>query len=155
MPSSVNKWRVEQGTIIGRGSDDRAEFLTSELTAENFRLRAELALSGPGSAEVILRGGNAEGGFTGVTLRIGGTGQLALLRYRKAGAPPEIEQLKASGRPGPLEVAAHGEKVTVSMAGAPVAEVDAAGFAPRTNFQFRVAGTDTEIRLKSLSLAVE
>lgn len=153
--SSAAKWRIESGTVIGRGSDDRAEFLTSELTAENFRLRAELALNGPGSAEIVLRGGNAEGGFTGVTLRLSGTGQLALLRYRKAGAPPEVEPLKASGRAGPIEIAAQGEKITITMAGAKVAELAAPDFAPRTNFQFRVAGSDTEMRLKSLSLAVE
>jgi putative heme-binding domain-containing protein len=153
--SSAAKWRVESGTIIGRGSEDRAEFITSELLAENFRLRAELALSGPGSAEIVLRGSHAEGGFTGLTLRLSGTGQLALLRYEKAGAPPAVEPLKASGRPGPIEIAAHGEKLTVSMAGTPVAEIASTVLPPRTNFQFRVAGADTELRLKSLALSVE
>jgi putative heme-binding domain-containing protein len=156
--SSAERWEVKAGEIIGRGSADRAEFITSDLTAESFRLRVQIAISGTGAlAEIVLRGSHAEGGFAGVALRLG-AGAPALLRYRTPGVPPEIEQLPHAGVLGKsvaVEVLARGEKLRVLLDGQPLCELSEPALGTRTNFQFRVAGGDAELRIKDLALALE
>ncbi len=159
--SSAKHWEVKNGAIIGRGSADRAEFITSDLTAENFRLRAELSLSGAAAvAEIALRGANAEGGFNGLALRLT-SGKLALVRYAKPGEPPEVieERAFSAGQaPVAFTLSSRGEKLEVSAKSAEASwskSLSEAAVGIRTNFHFQIAGRDAELRITGLSLALE
>ena len=82
IPSRPDAWRVEKGEILGHGNVDRAEFLTSDLVAENYRLTAQLELTGPdASAEIAFRGQQTDGGFQGCAFRLATAAPPSLVRY--------------------------------------------------------------------------
>jgi hypothetical protein len=155
IPSRADSWRVENGEIIGRSSADRAEFLTSDMVAEDFRFTAKLKLAGTdASGEIAFRGQHVDGGFQGSAFRFG-NGAPTLLTYNtpnKPEATPGNGPALSVGEWITCEIVAKGPSVKVTLNGAPAFDLSHSPGAPRTVFAFQVAGKDAEIRIKDLKL---
>jgi putative heme-binding domain-containing protein len=155
IPSRTDSWRVENGEIVGRSSADRAEFLTSDMVAEDFRFTAKLKLTGAdASAEVAFRGQHVDGGFQGSAFRFS-SGAPTLLTYNtpnKPEATPGNGPALSAGAWITCEIVAQGQSVKVTLNGSPAFDLSHSPGASRTVFAFQVSGKDAELRIKDLRL---
>jgi hypothetical protein len=161
--SSAGKWQVTGGAIIGHGSVDRAEFITSDLTAAAFHFKARVQVSGAGAwAEIAIRGDQREGGYTGVSLRLtpsdadGKAGVAEMVRYDAGQAGKRVAVSQAWSSEGiPVEITAKGGTVNVRLIGGSGANILGGEATDRTNFHFRVFGANAQVKITGLELKVE
>ncbi len=154
--SKADAWRVEGGEIVGRGNAERAEFLTSDMAADDFRLSAQLRLSGAkAGAEIALRGQQTDGGFQGSALRISGGQPIGLASYSIPGKPLLGALLHTTfGRDEwvPCEIIAKGRSVRVTLNGLPTVEINDSPGGTRSVLAFHVTGEGAELRIKNVKL---
>jgi hypothetical protein len=154
IPSKADAWRVENGEIVGKGNAQRAEFLTSDTVAGDFKLTALVQLSGADAAgEIVLRGQFTDGGLEGVGLGLG-KAPAGLLLHRPPKAPVPVAEAKplAAEKWTKLEITATGSKVRVTADGAPAAQCDVPEGSSRTVPAFYVSGPGSELRIKDLRI---
>lgn len=152
--SKPDAWRVENGEIVGRGNAGRAEFITSDMAADDFRLSAQLRLSGAdASAEIAFRGQQTDGGFQGSAIRFGGGG-MSLMSYRTPGKAEGalLRNAAALNEWISCEIIAKGRSVRLLLGGQQVLEVNDSPGGTRSVLAFHVSGEGAELRVKDAKL---
>jgi len=152
--TSGDEWRVENGELIGRAAQGGAAALISEMIARDFRMTAQLKLTGENpAAELVVRGRSGEEGFRGASLSFGGGTPGNIWKY--PGGKPQRIAANISF-PGDqwtaCEVVERGGKVRVSVGGKAAIELEDAPGGPRTQPAFYVQGAGVELRIKELKI---
>ena len=152
-PSS-DVWKVEAGELVGRGNAKHPESLVSEMIAKDFKLTAQIKVTGANAAaEIAFDGAEKEGKFTGHSLSLGGASRANVWEY--AAAKPSSQPVAIAFDPAAwtkIEVTASGGKVRVTLNGQLAAEVAASPL--RTVPAFYVFGDNAELRVKEAKLDV-
>ncbi len=152
--ASSDAWKIEAGEIVGRGNAKQPTALVSDMIARDFRLTAQIKVTGArAAAELVLDGHAKEGKFTGHSLSLGGPGAPNLWEY--SAAKPQSHPVAVTINAAEwtrCEIAAKDGKVTVTLNGQPAAEVSAA--AKLTVPGFHLLGDGAELRVKELKLEV-
>lgn len=157
IPSRADAWRVENGEIIGHGSAARPEFLTSDMLGEDFRMRFEVRVTGANAAaEIVLRGQQGDGGFTGHALSIGSSGPACVWRYQPGTLPvaAAVKSTESRGEWVEVEITARGAHVKILLAGKVAFEASDLPGAARTVPAFYVHGDGAEVRVKGITLEI-
>ncbi len=159
IPSRVDGWRVENGEIIGRGNGERPEYLTSDMALENFKLKAQVRLTGDSaSGAMYFRGQQTDGGFQGSAVRFGNTG-LNLATFEvpaKSTVTACAEGLTMNPSDWtPIEVVAEGARVKVLVNGKTAIDLAQTPGGNRTVFSFEVDGKNAELRVKELHVELK
>ena len=152
---SGDAWTVADGAFTGRGGAQHPEALVSEMIAGDFKLTAQIKITGDqAAAEIVLRGRAGDEPFSGVSLSFGGATASNLWLYNAAGKPqpalngPVVE----SGKWIACEIVAAGPKMTVKLGGRPAFDFSAPGAETRTIPAFHIFGEGAELALKDIRL---
>lgn len=152
--ASGEGWKVESGELLGRGNALRPVALMSELVAKDFKLSAQIKVTGAGAAaELVLHGVARDGVFPGYSLSFGGGAPANVWDY--SSKPPKSLPLPSPATFAgwtPIEVAVAAGKLRVSIGGAPATEWTVP--AGRTVPAFYVHGADSKVQIKALKLEV-
>lgn len=148
-------WQVEHGVLVGRGQAKTPEFLTSDMVAGNFRLTAQIRVTGDQAvAEIAFRGQERDGTFEGAALSFGGAESVDLVKYPRAAAPGKTPTpfRIPTGEWTRIQLIARGDAVELSVGeGDPIAIQGIPG-EPRSVIAFHVLGAGAEVRIKDLAL---
>jgi putative heme-binding domain-containing protein len=151
-------WIVEDNMIVGRSSGlKRAEFLRSQMTADDFRLTLKVKLTpDAGNGGIRFRCENlSDGRYKGFRAAIG-NGSWGKLYEEDAGEVLWDKSGQLFVKPGEwndFELVAVGAKVKTFLNGKPCVDLQNGTSARRGVFAFSIeAGVPTEVRLKDLRL---
>jgi putative heme-binding domain-containing protein len=151
---SGEAWKVEAGELVGRGNAKHPETLVSEMIAGDFKLTAQVKVSGANAAaELVLHGAPKDGRFAGHSLSLGGAAPANVWDY--APQPPKSLPLPSPATFAdwtPIEVTVAGDKLRVTIGSAPPTEI--AISAGRTVPALYVYGAGSELRIKAVKLEV-
>ncbi len=151
IPSS-DSWKVEGGVIIGRGNSKRPASLLSEMVGRDFKLTAQVSLTGQNAAaEIAFDGAVRNGKFSGHSLSFGGSTPANVWEY--ADVKPRSIPLTTPMDPTAwtrCEITGGKGKVSVALNGRPAVELTSF----RTVPGFYVFGDGAELRVKDLKLEV-
>lgn len=152
--ASGSAWKVEAGEVAGRGSAKRPEALVSEMLAGDFKLTAQVKVSGSGAAaEIVLHGVPRKGKFAGTSLSFGGAAPANLFDYASQLPKPLPTVIPATFAEWTrVEIAVTGDKLRLTVGNEPATEL--AVPAGRTLPAFYVHGPDAELRVKDLRIEV-
>lgn len=151
-PSTAAAWRVENGEIAGKGGPKR-EALISEMVAGDYRLTAQVKVTGDKTAaEIVLSGQQDAKNFHGTTLTVGGPTQL---KDYRAGAEPVVTAGKRSLNDGAwhaIEVARKEDALVVKIDGQQEFEIRDPRHRRRVSPAFWLQGEGAEFRVKNLKI---
>ena len=151
---SGESWTVADGAIVARGNGKQPEALVSDMIAADYKLSAQIKLSGASAAaEIVLRGSAGSEGFRGASLSLGGASPSNVWIYgsakpQSAAIGPAIE----AGKWIACEIESRGPKISVRLAGGNPVEISAPDAAMRTVPAFYVFGEDAELAVKDLKI---
>ena len=148
-------WRAENGEIVGAGSASVPVALTSEMLAGDYKLTAQVRVSGEkAAAEIVLCGERDASGFHGLTLGFGGPSALAIWDYRAASEPKAIAGGKSldDGQWHALEIVRKGGRVRVSVDGKSEMDLEDPRHRRRVSPGFHLLGEGAELRVKGLRI---
>ena len=152
--SSHDGWKVESGELVGQGNAKAPVALVSELLAGDFRLTAQIKVTGPtAAAELVLHGAPQGGKFAGTSLSLGGPAPATLYDY--AAQPPKPLPLLTPATFAdwtPVVIAVTAGKLSIAIAGGPATELPTP--ATRTQPALYIHGAGAELRVKGLKLEV-
>ena len=154
---SGDAWRIADGAIVVRGNAQRPESLVSEMIAADFKLSAQLKITGANAvAEIVLRGNATPDSFHGASLSFGGASPSNVWTYDAAGKPeraatgPAIE----NGKWIACEVESRGAKVAVKLNGKDAFDFSTLDPALRTVPAIHVFGEGAELAIKDLKIEI-
>lgn len=150
-------WKVENGELVGRATEEKTAVLSSEMLADHFTLTAQIKVSGDQpAAELAFHGLLAAPPFKGVSLSLGGPTPPNIWRYDLGEKPASVP----STAPVPANqwvacrIVSNGREVTISLGGQSAFHlIDTP--AGRNAFAFYLKGKNAELRVKDLKLEVE
>ncbi|MEO7318298.1 MAG: family 16 glycoside hydrolase [Chthoniobacteraceae bacterium] len=149
-------WSIADGAIVARGNAKQPESLVSEMIAGDYKLSAQLKVTGAhAAAEIVLRGSTGQEGFRGASLSLGGGSPSNVWIYKdakpqSAANGPAIE----TGKWIACEIESRGPKITVRLDGKTAVEIPAPDVAARTVPAFHVFGEGSELAVKDLKIEV-
>jgi len=152
---SQGAWRAKNGEFIGSGSTDAPAVLSSDMVAGDYKLTAQVQLTGKdAAAEIVLAGERDRTRFHGLTLGFGGPSALALWEYRAAD-----DALAHAGSKSlddqqwhALEVLRKDGRLTISVDGKKEFDVEDPRHRRRVRPSFHLLGKGAELRVKSLRI---
>ncbi len=153
---SGDAWTITDGTITARGNAKQPEALVSEMIAADYKLTAEIKVSGANaSAEIVLRGNAGQEGFRGASLSVGGASPSNVWIYgdakpQPAANGPAIE----AGKWITCEIESRGPKISVRLDGKSAVEIPAPDVAMRTVPALYVFGEGAELAVKNLMIEI-
>ena len=153
---SSDAWTIAESTIIGHGNAQRPESLMSEMIAADFKLSAQIKVTGEKAvAEIVLRGRSSESAFVGFSASLGGPTPSNLWIYFFGQAQPALTGPTVPlGEWVPLEIEATGTRVRMSLGGKEAFAFSAPVREPRTIPAFYLFGKDAELAIKDLKIEV-
>ena len=158
---SSDAWSIAEGAIVARGNGKQPESLVSEMIAADFKLTAQIKISGAKAAvEIALRGRTDEDFFRGVSFSFGGGSPSNVWFYEWFNNAPEKPRPVESGpvvesdRWLPCEIEARGDKVIAKIGGKVVVDASALPFGPRTVPALYIFGEGAELAVKDLKIEV-
>ncbi len=152
--ASSATWKVEDGAIVGRGTGSTPEFLVSDMVAQDFRLTAQVRVSGDNTvAEIAFRGVERDGLFEGASLSFGGAGPAEVVKYRRDAAPDrQVAPLRiSSGEWTQIQISARGSGVEIEAGGGTL-QLEKLPGVPRSVIGFYVLGPGAELQVKDVKL---
>jgi putative heme-binding domain-containing protein len=153
-PSNPAAWRVEAGELIGKGGA-KPEALTSDMVAGDYKLTAQVRVTGDkAAAELVLTGARDGQHFLGTSLSFGGPSALNLWEYRAAADPQVTAGKKALSGDGwhTLEIVRKDDQLKVSVDGVLEFEQRDARHRRRVSPSIWLQGDGAELRLKGLKI---
>lgn len=153
---SGDAWTIADGTITARGNAKQPESLVSEMIAADYKLTAQIKVTGPNAAaEIVLRGNAGQEGFRGASLSVGGASSSNVWIYgdakpQPAANGPAIE----AGKWIACEIESRGPKISVRLDGKSAVEIPAPDAAMRTVPALYVFGEGAELAVKDLKIEI-
>ena len=154
---SSDAWHIDNGTIVVRGNAQRPESIVSEMIAADFKLSAQLKITGTNAtAEIVVRGNAAPDSFRGASLSLGGTSPSNVWTYDTAGKPQRAETGPAleSGKWIACEIEARGATVKVKLSGKTAFAFPTPDLDLRTVPAIYVFGEAAELAIKDLKIEI-
>ena len=154
--TSGDAWKIADGTITARGNAKQPEALVSEMIAADFRLSAQIKVTGASAAaEIVLRGSAGPEGFRGASLSVGGPSPSNVWLYteakpQRAANGPAIE----AGKWIACEIESRGAKISVRLDGKSAVEIPAPEAAMRTVPALYIFGEGGELAVKDLKIEI-
>ena len=148
-------WQVKSGEIHGEVSGKSPAALTSAMTADDYRLTAQVQVSGKNAAaEMVLSGERDASGFHGVTLGFGGPCALALIDYRAAAQPIITPGTRSLGESGwhEIEVLRKDGRIRVSVDGKVEFETADPRHRRRVSPAFHLHGENARLQIRGLQI---
>ncbi len=151
---SSDAWSIADGVILARGNAQRPESLVSEMIAADFKLSAQIKITGANAvAEIVVRGSDQADGFRGVSLSLGGSSPSNIWIYKAAKPQPAANGTAIeAGKWIACEIESRGAKTTVRLNGRATVEIPTLETAPRTVPAFYIFGEGAEVALKDLTI---
>jgi putative heme-binding domain-containing protein len=153
-PSNPGAWRVEAGELIGKGGA-KPEVLTSEMVAGDYKLTAQIRVTGDkAAAELVLTGARDGAHFLGTTLSFGGPSAINLWEYRAAAEPQVTAGKKALAGDGwhTMEIVRKDDALRVTIDGALEFEQHDARHRRRVSPALWLQGEGGELRVKGMKI---
>ena len=153
---SGDAWRIDDGAIVARGNAKQPESLVSEMIAADFKLSAQVKVTGANAvAEVVLRGSGGAEGFRGASLSVGGPSPSNVWIYngpkpKLAVNGPPIE----AGKWIACEIESRGPEIMVRLDNREAVKIPAPDGAMRTVPAFYVFGEGAELAVKDLKIEI-
>jgi putative heme-binding domain-containing protein len=157
LPASGN-WKVENGEIVGHSAGDKPAELLSEMIGADFRLTAQIRVSGEtAAAELAFCGRRTGKNFAGSSLSFGGHAPVNLWQYDGAAKPVSMgsDVTVAPGAWVTCEIVAKGGAFKVTLDGKPAFQFQAPLATARHAFALYVLGKDAELRMKNAKIEIE
>jgi len=151
---SLDAWRVENGEIVGSGRADAPSVLGSDLVAGNYKLTAQVRMSGDAAAEIVVAGERDKTSFHGLTLGFGGPSALALWEYRAAADAIAHAGSKTldDKQWHALEIIRKDARLTISVDGKKEFDVEDPRHRRHVRPAFHLLGKGAELRVKALRI---
>ena len=153
---SGDAWKIADSTITARGNARQPEALVSEMIAADFKLSAQIKVTGANAAaEIVLRGSAGREGFRGASLSVGGASPSNVWLYteakpQRAANGPAIE----AGKWIACEIESRGPKISVRLDGKDAIEIPAPEAAMRTVPALYIFGEGSELTVKDLKIEI-
>ena len=154
--TSGDAWKIADGTITARGNAKQPEALVSEMIAADYKLSAQIKVTGANAAaEIVLRGSAGPEGFRGVSLSLGGAAPSNVWLYseakpQRAADGPAIE----AGKWIACEIESRGPKISVRLDGKSAIEIPSPDAAMRTVPALYIFGEGSELAVKDLKIEI-
>lgn len=154
--NSGDAWSIADGTITARGNGKHPEALVSEMIAGEYKLSAQIRVTGASAAaEIVLRGSVGPDGFRGASLSVGGGSASNVWLYREAKPEPAANgPAFESGQWIACDIEARGSKILVRLDGKSAVEIPAPDATMRTVPAFHVFGEGAELAVKDLKIEI-
>ena len=153
---SSDAWSIADGAIVARGNAKQPESLVSEMIAGDYKMTAQIKVTGAAAAvEIVLRGSAGQEGFRGASLSLGGSAPSNVWIYQDA--KPQAAANGPAIKTGQwiaCEIESRGPKITVRLAGKTAVEIPAPNAAARTVPAFYIFGEGAELAVKDLQIEI-
>jgi putative heme-binding domain-containing protein len=153
--ASSDAWKVDRGAIVGTAARDKTESIESEMVAADFRLKAQLKISGEKSAAELVFVGQAapSSPFAGCSLSFGGVSRVNVWRYQTGSAPQSVAANIAltPGEWHTCDITVRGGKAVIDLDGARAFDMDVPSNV-RSAISFFLTGEQAELSVKDLAL---